>query len=119
MGFADYLSRHPSSTLVPTSEDDEKFVINLIQELKHAIQKQDITLLGSTKPTGNFSQSENNTQNERNDVTHDKRNTRSKESAFCHINSKNNLLHSSQSLLTQIQTKLIAITTRSNLLVWN
>ena len=40
-----------------------------MQELKHALQKQDITPLGSIKPTGNFSQSESNTQNERNDVT--------------------------------------------------
>ena len=52
-----------------------KFVINLIQELKHAFLKQNITPLDSIKPPANFKRSESNTQNERNDVTHDKRNT--------------------------------------------
>ena len=83
MVFADYLSRHPSGPPVPTNEDDEKFVINIIQEIKDAILKQNITPLGSIKPTGNFNQSESNTENERNDVTHDKLNIRTKESAFC------------------------------------
>ena len=88
MGFADYLSRHPSGTPVPTNEDIEKFFINLIHELKHAILNQNFTPLGSIKQTDNFNQSESNTQNERNDVTHDKRNTRTKESAFAILTPK-------------------------------
>ena len=72
MGFADYLSRHPSGSPTPINEDDEKFVINLIEEIKHVILKQNITPLGSIKPTGNYNQSESTTQNERYDVTHTK-----------------------------------------------
>ena len=40
MGCADYSSRHPSGPPVSIIEDDEKFVVNLIQEIKHAILKQ-------------------------------------------------------------------------------
>ena len=113
MGSADYLSRHPSGSPSPINEDDEKFVINLIEEIKHVVLKQNITLLGSNKPTGNFNQSESSVQNERNDVTHTKENTHTKESAFCHNNSRNKSLHSSHSLLSRIKPKLIAITTRA------
>ena len=88
MGFADYLSRNPSSAPSPINEDDEKFVINLIEEMKHAILKQIINSFGSNKPTGNSNQSESLTQNERNDVTHAKENTHTKESAFCHSKSR-------------------------------
>ena len=42
MGFADYLSRHQSGTPPPINEDDEKFVINTTEEIKHAILKQNI-----------------------------------------------------------------------------
>ena len=35
MGFADYLRRNPSGAPSPINEDDEKFVINLIEEMKH------------------------------------------------------------------------------------
>ena len=82
MGFADYISRHLSGPPSPTNEDDKKFVINTIQELKHAILKQNITPLGSIKTTGNFNQSESRTQIQQNDVTHDKLNTHTEESAF-------------------------------------
>ena len=58
MGFADYLSRNPSGAPSSTNEDDEKFVINLIEEMKHAILKQSINSFGSNKPTGNSNQSE-------------------------------------------------------------
>ena len=82
MGFADYLSRHPSGSPTPINEDDEKFVINLIEEIKHAVLKQNINPIGSNKRTGKFNQSESSVQNERNDVTHTKENTHTKESAF-------------------------------------
>ena len=113
MGFADYPSRHPSGSPTPINEDDEKFVIILIDEIKHAFLKRTINPLGSNKPTGKFNQSESSVQNERNDVTNTKENTHSKESAFCHINSRNKLILSSHSLLSRIKPKLIAITTRA------
>ena len=103
MGLADYLSRHPSGSPTPINEDDEKFVINLIEEIKHAFLKQNINPLGSSKPTGKFNQSESSVQKEPKDVTHTKENTHTKESAFCHINSRNKLLHSSHSLLSRIK----------------
>ena len=112
MGFADYLSRNPSGAPSSTNEDDEKFVINLIEEMKHAILKQSINSFGSNKPTGNSNQSESSIQNERNDVNHAKENTHTKENAFCHSNSKSKSLLS-HSLLTRIKPKLIAITTRA------
>ena len=43
MGFADYLSRHPSGPPVSINEDDKKFVINVIRGKKHAILKQCLT----------------------------------------------------------------------------
>ena len=113
MGFAEYLSRHPLGSPTPINEDDEKFVINLIDEIKHAFLKQNINPLGSNKPTGKFNQSESSVQNERNDVTNTKENTHTIESAFCHINSRNKLLLSSHSLLSRIKPKLIAITSRA------
>ena len=75
MGFADYLSRHPSSPPAQTIEDDEKFVLSSIQEIKYAIVKQSIAQFGASKPTGNYNQEESNTQNEQNDVTDTKHNT--------------------------------------------
>ena len=113
MGFADYISRHPSGSPTTINEDDEKFVINLIEEIKHAILKPNINPFGSNKPTGKFNQSESTIQNERNDVTHTKENTHTKESAFCHNYSRNKLLHSSHSSISQIKPKLIANTTRT------
>ena len=73
--------------------------------MKHAILKQSINSFGSNKPTGNSNQSESLTQNERNDVTHAKENTHTKESAFCHSKSKSKSLLS-HSLLTRIKPKI-------------
>ena len=112
MGFADYLSRNPSGAPSSTNEDDKKFVINLKQEMKHAILKQSINSFGSNKPTGNSNQSESLTQNERNDVKHAKENTHTKDNAFCQSKSKSKSLLS-HSPLTRIKPKLIAITTRA------
>ena len=101
MGFADYLSRHPSGPPVPTNEDDEKFVVNIKQEMKHAIRKQKISPLGLNKPTGNLNQSESNIQNERNDVTHSQPSTHTKESAFCHSKLKKKSHYSLPTVLKQ------------------
>ena len=89
MRFVDYLSRNPSAPPLQVNDHDKKFVTNVIQEIKHAILNQRINPLRANKPTGNINQSESNTQNERNDVMHDKLNTHNNESAFCHRSHKN------------------------------
>ena len=70
---------------VPVNDDDEKFVTNVIQEIKHAILNQRINPFRAIKPTGNINQSESNTQNERNDVMHDKLNTQIMRALFAII----------------------------------
>ena len=52
MGFADYLSRNPSGKASPEGEDDEKYVINTIREIKHAWLKHTIKPSEIVKPTG-------------------------------------------------------------------
>ena len=41
MGFADYLSRHPTSAAIPISKDEEIFVINLIDSFKFILKRAD------------------------------------------------------------------------------
>ena len=114
MGFADYLSSHPSCPAAPTYEDDKKFVVHTIQEIKHAILKQNIAPFGASKPTGDYNQSESKNLNEQNDVTHTKQNTHTKESAFCHSKLINKSLYSLPNFTTQNYFQLIAITTCTN-----
>ena len=99
---------------VPVNNDNEKFVTNVIQEIKHAILNQRINPFRAIKLTGNINQSENNTQNERNDVMHDKLNTHNNESAFCHRSHKNKSPHYSIHSPSKSEQQLIAITTRAN-----
>ena len=113
MGFADFLNRHPSSATTPVNEDEEKFVVNMIQEIKHFVLKQNLSPFAASKPTGHSNQPEINTQIERNDVVHAKENTHRIEGAFFHsklINKLHRFLHSS----SQNKPQFIAITTRQN-----
>ena len=64
MGFADYLSRNPSGKSKPENENDEKFVVNTIPEIKHAWLKHIIEPTGILKITGKIIQSKDSTQNE-------------------------------------------------------
>ena len=48
MGFADYLSRNPSSDAPPPSDKDKNFVINIIEEIKHALLRVNIAPNGAT-----------------------------------------------------------------------
>ena len=41
MGFADYFSKHPTSTALPVSKDDKNFVINLIDSFKFMLKRAD------------------------------------------------------------------------------
>ena len=41
MGFADYFSRHPTSSALPVSNDDKNFVINLIDSFKFILKRAD------------------------------------------------------------------------------
>ena len=113
MGFADYLSRNPSGKASPESEDDEKFVINTIQETKHARLKHTMKPSEIAKPTGNYNQLAESKQLEYNDVTHAKENTLSEQHAFC-LNTAKNKLRSIEQNSNSLNTKLIAITTRNN-----
>ena len=113
MGFTDFLSRHPSSTPTSVNEDDEKFVVNMIREIKHFVLKQNISPFGASKPTGNSNQSEINTQIEPNDVILAKENTHKIERAFFLSKLINKLLRSLHSN-SQNKPQHIAITTRQN-----
>ena len=76
--------------------------------------KHNITPSGVIQPTGNFNQSDNSTQNERNDVTHTKQKTHTIECAFCLSNLKNKLPRSFQNSKPQNISAVIAITTRQS-----
>ena len=56
-GFADYRSRNPSGKPTPESEDDEKFVINTIKEIKHAWLKHIIEPTNTVKPIAYYNHS--------------------------------------------------------------
>ena len=74
MRFADYLSRNPWGAPALEMKDNEKFVVNTIQEIKHLFLLHLKDPIGVLKPTGKGDQSDNSTQNKRNDVTHTKQN---------------------------------------------
>ena len=113
MGFADYLSRNPSGKASPEGEDDEKFVINTIQEMKHAWLKHKIKPSEIIKPTGNYNQSAERMHLEHNDVTHAKANKTTEQHAFCLNTDKNKLLSIDQNSDSN-NSKFIEITTRNN-----
>ena len=114
MGFEDYLSRNPSGKLSPESEDDEKFVINTIHEIKHAWLKHILNPSGIVKPTSNHNHSAERKQLEHSDVTHAKENTLNEQHAFC-LNIAKNKSHLTERNFNSINhTQLIAITTRNN-----
>ena len=54
MGFADYISRNPSGKPTAEIEDEEKFVIKTMHEIKHAWLKHIIEPTTTVKPTGNY-----------------------------------------------------------------
>ena len=114
MGFADYLSRNPPGKPSPESEDDEKFVINTIHEIKHAWLKHIIKPSDIVKPTGSHNQLAERKQLEQNDDTHAKENTLIEQHAFCLNTAKNKSLITEQNSNTHNNTKLIALTTRCN-----
>ena len=89
MGFVDYLSRNPSGKLSPESEDDEKFIINTIHEIKHVWLKDIIKPSDIVKSTGSHNQLAERKQLEHNDVTHAKENTLIEQHAFCLNTTKN------------------------------
>ena len=111
MVFADYLCRNPSGKPTPENEDDEKFVINTMQEIKHAWLKHIIEPTGILKPSGKSIQSKDQSspQNEQNDVIDNKQNTLTKEHAFCHNSLKNKSLRATQTFTPNGNSQLIAI----------
>ena len=114
MGFADYLTRNHSGKPTPESEDNKKFGINTIHEMKHACLKHRIEPNNAVKLTGCHTYLLESKQIEQNDVTHDKQNTRSKEHAFCLYTLKNKLPLTAQNFVSLVNPQLIAITARQN-----
>ena len=114
MGFADYLSRNLSEKPSPESKDDEKFVTNTINEIKHARLKHTFKPNNNVKPTDYHNQSVERKQTEQNDVTHDKENTQREQHAFCFNAAKSKLPLTAQNFNSLNNTQLIAITTRNN-----
>ena len=113
MGFADYLSRNPSSDAPSPSDRDKNFVINTIEEIKHALLRANIAPNGATN--------KNTEQNQSYDVTSTKHTHSNKTTAF------RQLPHTKQSLsplrklnyndqikYTKSIQSLVAITTRAN-----
>ena len=113
MGFADYLSRNPSSDAPPTSDRDKNFVINTIEEIKHALLRANIAPNGATN--------KNTEQNQSYDVTSTKHAHSDETTAFRQLPHTKQSLSSLRKLNYNSQIKhsrsiqnLVAITTRAN-----
>ena len=111
MGFADYLSRNPSSDPPPPSDRDKNFVINTIEEIKHALLRNNLAPIGAINTTSHLSRN--------NDVINAKHSRANKNSALCHLPRYIQLPSSLHKLNTQIKhsnsnKNLVAITTRAN-----
>ena len=113
MGFADYLNRNPSSDAPSPSDRDKNFVINTIEEIKHALLRANIAPNGATN--------KNTEQKQSYDVISTKHAHSYKTTAFCQ------LPHTKQSLSplrklnynarikhTKSIQNLVANTTRAN-----
>ena len=111
MGFADFLSRNPSGKFSPESEEDEKFVINTINEIKHAWLKHLLNPSGIVKPTVNHNHSAESKQLEHNDVTYAKENTLNEQHTFCLNTAKNRSHLTEQNFNSFKNTQLFAIST--------
>ena len=113
MGFADYLKRNPSSDAPPPSIKDKNFVINTIEEIKHALLRANIAPNGATN--------KNTEQKQSYDVTSTKRAHSNETTAFRQLpNTKQSLAslrklnYNSQIKHTRSIQSLVAITTRAN-----
>ena len=113
IGFADYLSRNPPSDASPPSEKDKNFVINTIEEIKHALLRVNIAPNGATN--------KNTEQNQSYDVTSTKHAHSKETTAFRQLphakqslSSLRKLNYNSQIKHTKSIQNLVAITTRAN-----
>ena len=113
MGFADYLSRNPSSDAPPPSDRDKNFVINTIEEIKHELLRANIAPNGATN--------KNTEQKQSYDVTSTKHAHSNKTTAFRQLPHTKRSLSSLRKLNYNAQIKhnrsiqnLVAITTRAN-----
>ena len=112
MGFADYLSRNPSSDAPPPSDKDKNFVINTIEEIKHALLRANIAPNGATN--------RNTEQKQSYDVTSTKHAHSNETTAFRQLphtkqslSSLRKLNYNSQIKHTRSIQNLVAITTRA------
>ena len=81
MGFADYLSRHSKNSPPPPSEDDTKYIINLINDFKFGLNKNSVEHTSSNSiPTDKYQPI--------NDAANNCSQVRKYNNAFC-LNSRN------------------------------
>ena len=113
MGFADYLSRNPSSDAPPPSDKDKNFVINAIEDIKHALLRANIAPNGANN--------KNTEQKQSYDVTSTKHAHSNETTAFRQLahtkqsfSSSRKLNYNSQIKHTRSIQNLVAITTRAN-----
>ena len=113
LGFADYLSRDPSSDAPSPSDRDKNFVINTIEEIKHALLRANIAPNGA--PNKNAEQKQSY------DVTSTKHAHSNKTTAFRQVSHTIQSLSPLRKLNYNAQIKhtksiqnLVAITTRAN-----
>ena len=112
MGFADYLSRNPSSDAPPPSNRDKNVVVNTTEEIKHALLRANIAPNGATN--------KNTEQKQSYDVTSTKHAHSNKTTAFRQLPHTKQSLSSLRKLNYNAQIKhrkiqnLVAITTRAN-----
>ena len=113
MGFADYLSRNPSSDAPPPSDKDKNFVINTIEEIKHALLRSNIA--------PNEATNKNTEQKQSYDVTSTKHAHSNETTAFRQLphtkqsfSSLRKLNYNSQIKLTRSIQNLAGITTCAN-----
>ena len=109
MGFAEYLSRNTSSEAPTPSERDKNFVINTIEEIKHALLRNNLAPIGASETTSQLSQ--------QNDVIKANHSRLVKNSAFCHLPRDKQLLVSLHNSISQIKQiiphkNLVAITNK-------
>ena len=108
MGFADYLSRKTTAEAAPRSDKDKNFVINTIEENKHALLRNNIAPHGANNANKRYNDVINTSHTSTNKTTAFRPSQRSIQS-LCSLHNFNS---QNKKIISNI--KLVAITTRVN-----